>query len=436
MDKIAQLRARRTAGLDAMQAVLAAATAENRDLTTEESAKYEGLKAADDKTAQELDVLEDLERRKAAAAKPVAALPGATPALGVPAQPKAEGEKGLKFARMFRALAAANGVAYIAAQIAEKEWGESGLFANQNVGTGSAGGFLVEESVAGEIIELLRPASVVMSLSPIVMPMPAGNMTMNRQASGASANYIGEQQPVPATNVAFGQVKLSAKKLGALIPISNDLLRTASVQADRVVRDDLVAALAQRTDLAFIRGAGTEFSPKGLRFQTLGTAFATTHVLTQTGSTLANVTTDLGRLELALTGNDVPMTRAGWIMAPRTEMFLKNLRDGNGNIAFPEMATGTLRGFPYRKTTQIPVNLGGGTNESELYLADFAHVVVGEHMGIEVAMSTEAAYIDANATMQAAFSRDETVMRAIAQHDIGVRHLPAIAVLTGVTWTP
>jgi hypothetical protein len=55
-------------------------------------------------------------------------------------------------------------------------------------------------------------------------------------------------------------------------------------------------------------------------------------------------------------------------------------------------------------------------------------------MGIEVAMSTEAAYKDSSGVMQAAFSRDETLMRMIMQHDIGARHLPAIAVMTGLTW--
>jgi len=435
MDRIAQLRARRAGGLENMEQLLALAAAENRELTTEESAKYEALKAADDKLTAEIASLEDLERRKAAAAKPVAALPGVTAAPAVPAQPKAADEKGLKFARQFRCLAAAGGIPYVAAQIAES-WGESGLFANQNIATGSAGGFLVEEDVASEVIELLRPASVVMSLNPIVMPMPAGNMTMNRRATGSSAAYIGEQQPVPATGVTFGQVKLSARKLAALIPISNDLLRSAGVAADRIVRDDLVASLAQRGDLAFIRGAGTEFTPKGLRFQALGTSFATSHVLSQSGTTVAAVKSDLARMELALANADIPMLRPGWIMAPRTESFLKNLVDANNNPVFPEMDRGQLRGKPYRVTTQIPTNLGGGTNESEVYLADFAQVVVGEHMGIEVAMSTEAAYVDANSTMQAAFSRDETIMRAIQQHDIGVRHLAAVAVLTAVTWTP
>lgn len=433
MDRITALRARRAAGLEEIDTLLKTAGAENRDLTAEEQARYDALTAEDDQIAANIAREEDMERRRAAAARPVPALPGARPT--VPAQPKAEGEKGLRFARMFRALAAGGGIPYVAAQIAEAQWGESGLFANQNMGTGAAGGFLVPEDVSSEVIELLRPASVVMALSPQTVDMPAGNLTINRLATGAAASYIGEQTDTPATGVGFGQVKLSAKKLAALIPISNDLLRASGVAADRIVRDDLVVSLAQRMDLAFIRGAGTQFSPLGLRFQHTGTPFASTHVLGVTGSaTLADVTTNLGRLELALMNADVAMTRPGWLMAPRTMMFLQNLRDGNGNFAFPEVQLGQLRGKPFRVTTQIPTNLGGGTNETELYLADFAHVVVGEHMGIEVALSTEAAYRDASNNLQAAFSRDETVMRAIAQHDIGLRHLPAVAVLTGVTW--
>lgn len=432
MDRITALKARRAGIVDKMEALVAASGDDG--FTAEQQNEFDGFKAEDDKVAKLISEAEDVERRKAAAAKPAPALPGLAPT--VPAQPKAADEKGLKFARITRALAAARGIPYIAAQIAEQEWGDSGLFANQNTGSGAAGGFLISEDVSAEVIELLRPASVVMSLNPITMPMPSGNMTMNRLATGAAASYIGEQQNAPATGVAFGQVRLTAKKLAALIPMSNDLLRAASQAADRIVRDDLVAALAQRTDLAFLRGSGTQFSPKGLRFQNVGTAHEATHILTMTASpTLTTVTSDLARLELALMNADVPMTRAGWLMAPRVAMYIQNLRDANGNFAFPEMANGQLRGKPFRTTTQIPTNLGGGT-ESEIILADFAHVVVGEHMGIELAMSTEAAYVDANATMQAAFSRDETVMRAIQQHDLGVRHLPAVAVLTGVTWAP
>lgn len=404
------------------------------------------LNAAVDKP-EEFDRLEgeiasitaQIERHeKAIAAMATLTAPVNTPAPAAPSAPAAKApaqakEKGLRFGAAMRAVAAAGGDRAQAVAIAEG-WGQSGLFAQQSGQTGAGGGFLIPEDVSGELIELLRPASVIMSFNPVIMPMDNGNLTMNRINVGSTASYIGELQDIPSTGVQFGQLKLSSKKLAALVPISNDLLASASTQADAVVRDDMVLSLATRMDLAFIRGPGTQFSPLGLRNQLTGTAFEATNVIAANATVnLANVTTDLGKLELALLNANVPMNRPGWIMSPRVMMFLMNLRDGNGNYAFPEVMNGQLRGKPYRVTTQVPSNLGGGT-ESELYLADFAHVVVGEQQGIELAISNEAAYRDASSTMQASFSRDETVVRAIAKHDIAMRHLPAVAILTGVTW--
>lgn len=429
MDRITALRARRAGIIEQMEAVVASVP-EGADMTAEQTEQFNALRAQDDAVAAQITQAEDLERRRAAAARPLAPLPGVTPIATAPAAPV---EKGLAFARMTRTIAAAGGIPHVAVQIAEAN-GDSGLFANQNMGSGVAGGFLVPEDVSTEVIELLRPLSVVTAMRPRIVPMPNGNLTTNRRATGATFGYGGEQQDIGATGVTFGQVKLSAKKLSGLIPISNDLLRSASTAVDRMIRDDALADAAQMQDRFFLRGSGTDFAPKGLRWQTLGTSFETTHILTMTATPdLQKVTNDLGRLELALGNANVVFTGAHWVMSPRVAMYLTNLRDGNGNYAFPEMQDGQLRRKPVHITTEVPDNLGGGT-ESEIMLVHPAHVLVGEHMGIEIAMSTEAAYKDASGTMQAAFSRDETLLRMIMQHDIGLRHLPAVAVLTGVTW--
>lgn len=431
MDRITALRARRAGIIDQMEAIVAAVP-EGGDMTAEQTAEFTALRAQDDSVAAQITQAEDLERRRAASARPVAPLPGLTPAPAatVPAQPA---EKGLTFARMTRTIAAAGGIPHVAQQIAEAN-GDGALFANQNMGSGVAGGFLVPEDVSTEVIELLRPLSVVTAMGPRIVPMPNGNLTTNRRATGATFSYGGEQQDIGATGYTYGQVKLSAKKLSGLVPISNDLLRSASTAVDRMVRDDTLADAAQIQDRFFLRGSGTDFAPKGLRWQTLGTSFETTHVLTMTATPdLQKVTNDLGRLELALGNANVVFTGAHWVMSPRVAMYLTNLRDGNGNLAFPEMQDGQLRRKPVHITTEIPDNLGGGT-ESEIMLVHPGHVLVGEHMGIEIAMSTEAAYKDASGTMQAAFSRDETLLRMIMQHDIGLRHLPAVSILTGVTW--
>lgn len=417
---IQALREQRAEKVKALQAAV-----DNAELFASIEAEIADLDAKIDRHQK---AIEAAARLQAPANDPVAATPVATGK--APAQVK---EKGLRFGAAMRALAAAGGSREGAVAIAEG-WGHSALFAQQSGVTGGAGGFLIPEDVSGELIELLRPASVVLSFNPVIMPMDNGNLTMNRINVGATASYVGELQDAPATGVQFGQLKLSSKKLAALVPISNDLLQSASTQADAVVRDDLILSLGTRMDLGFIRGAGTQFSPLGMRNQLIGTAFEATNIHAANATVnLVNVTTDLGKLELSLLNANVPMTRPGWIMSPRVMMFLWNLRDGNGNYAFPEMQNGQLRGKPYRTTTQVPSNLGGGT-ESEIYLADFAHVVVGEQQGIELAISQEAAYRDAGNTVQAAFSRDETVVRAIAKHDFALRHLPAIAILTGVTW--
>lgn len=431
MDRILELRARRAGILEQMEAIVAAADTD-AGLSEEQQSQFDALKAQDDSVVAQLSTLEDLERRRAAAATPIAPLPGATPAphATVPAQPA---EKGMTFAKMTRTLAAAGGNGFLAQQIAEAN-GDSGLFANQNMSNDPQGGFLVPEDVSSEIIELLRPASIVRAMGSRVIPLPNGNLTTNRRATGANFGYIGEQQDTPATGYTYGQMKLSAKKLAGIVPISNDLLRASGTSVDRLIRDDIVADAAQIEDRFFLRGAGTENSPRGLRFQHTGTSFVSTHVLTMTATPdLQKVDNDLGRLELALANFNVPYSGAHWIMSPRVAMFLTNLRDGNGNKVYPEMGQGQLRGKPVHQTTEIPNNLGGGT-ESEIMLAHPQHVAIGEHLGIELALSTEAAYKDGDGNMQAAFSRDETLMRMIMQHDLGLRHLPAVSILTGVTW--
>ena len=76
--------------------------------------------------------------------------------------------------------------------------------------------------------------------------------------------------------------------------------------------------------------------------------------------TLVPVTQDLGRQELDLKQANLMMTKAGWIVSPRTKNSLMNLRDGLGNLVYaPQMAQGRLRGNPFKATTQVSNALQG-----------------------------------------------------------------------------
>lgn len=353
--------------------------------------------------------------------------------------------KGTDASRAMLALAACRGSKREAADFVEKHYGRSGLTVARALTTsiGSAGGFLVPDSMSTEVIELLRPESVVMSLGPNIIPMPTGNFSMGRMSGGANAAYVGETNNIAASQQTFGKMQLSAKKLAALVPMSNDMIRFPSVAVDTIVRNDMIAAIAQYGDFAFIRGTGTQYSPKGFRYLAADPVLGGLNVISATPApSLTAVTTDLGNLELALANANVKMRKPGWIMSQRTRNYLFNLRDGLGNQVFEkEMSMGMLRGKPFRATSQIPNNLAAvdgnavqTVDGSEVYMADFAEVYIGEAYGLEIDVFPGGAYVDATGALVSGISTDETVMRAIVQHDINMRQQPAVAVLTGARW--
>lgn len=345
------------------------------------------------------------------------------------------------FGAYVRALAGARNDKDKAIKIA-RSWGyadvatalEKSVEKAMSAGDPLGGGFLVPTEFSQEVIELLRASGVVRSLNPLTMPMPTGSVKVPRITSGSTASYIGENANITKSELKTGQLTLTWKKLAALVPVSNDLIRYSSPSSDTIVRDDMLRALSAREDLAFIRGTGLEGTPMGLKnWIHPDNQFAATGGAV----TLANVTTDLGNaLKLIMDANITLIVnqgatggvdvRPGWIFSPRTWKYLTTVQTTIGSYAFrDEMLRGTLWGFPYRVTTQC--------ENTTVYFGAFAHAVIGEAMGITVDASSEAAYHDGT-NVVAAFSQDQTVIRVIAEHDFALRHDKAFVLITGVTW--
>lgn len=330
--------------------------------------------------------------------------------------------------RLLRALAGGRGDPARAADFAAKTWNDGYTAKALAAGVGSAGGYLVPEVQALEVVELLRKASAVRRLGPTVVPMPHGTLLMAKLTGGAQADYLGENTAITPSLPSFGQIRLTARKLAALVPISNDLIRYSAPAADQVVRDDLVTALAEREDLAFLYGnpTGAGNDPKGIRHWVLPA-----QEIPSSGATVDDMVADLAQLVLALQEGKARMLRPAWIMAPRTLQALMAVRDGSGHFVFrPELQNGTLNGYPVATSLHVPV-----APSSEILLVDMADVLIGEATGLLIDASGEAAYPSGGSVIPA-FGLDQTVIRCVTAHDLALRHEAAVAVLTGVTWTP
>lgn len=416
--KLTELRAKRASLVEKMTA-LAGADA----MTAEQIKEFDGYDAEVKALDSHIDTATKAQAAAAASALPVEGQPA--PA----AQPK---EKLYPVGSMVKAFYHAGGNAMLAAQWAEKNLGESHPVTKAlNTSTAAAGGATVPEDFANQIIELLRPQTVVRASGPIVIPMPRGTMRMGKQTGGVTGSYGAEGAIMPAQQPSVGDIVATFKKLTVKVPISNDWLRYSSPATDGLVQNDIVLGLARTEDLAFIRGDGTADWPKGLRNIALpGNLIPSTAVFN-----LTTVDSELSQAILALEQANVPMLNPGWIFHPRIKQFLLTLKNSNGFYVYRDemVNNGTLRGYPFKTTTQVPVNLTDGT-QTEVYLVDWSQALIFDALALSVGMSQDASYTDAAGQQRNAFERDETLIRAIAEHDFHLRHDEAVGIITGVKW--
>ncbi|MDH4873023.1 phage major capsid protein [Pseudomonas sp. BN515] len=433
MSLVLQMRSER-AQLNTQLQALAKIEADGGALSADQLKEFAELEAKINDLSAKISRAEAAERLAAASAVPVneSAAGNNSPPANISGPFNQATAPGVAMAQMVRLLAQAKGNQQQAAELAKSGGYGADVHMALSTVTPGAGGVLVPTNFSGSMIESLRPRSVVRRMGAVSLPLNNGNLTLPRVIGNTSVTYIGTETDIPLTDMQFGDLKLSAKKAAAIVPISNDLLAYAGVnpRVDAQVTADLSVSMALSEDLHFIRGSGVAPLPKGLRYWA-----PAGHVIPQpAGLTLADIDNFLGALMLRLEVANVDMSSCGWLLHPRSVRWLQSLRDGNGNKAYPEIDAGNLKGYPLALTTQIPTNLGVGGDESEIYFVNFADCYIGEEETLEIAISTEAAYKDGGGNMVSAFQRDQTLIRVISKHDFGPRHPESISVGTAVTW--
>jgi HK97 family phage major capsid protein len=469
MTKIAELVAQRARAFDEFKTL-----AEKSTLSEAELAEYETKKRAVTDLDAQIVRAKEAQALSAATAQPVAGQdnPPAKVAATVE-EDRYIKERSLVIGGAAKMMAYGGGNLFNARQASHEVYGESHPVTRALVAsTGPAGGFIVPPDYMNEVIELLRPAAVVRGSNPRVIPMPRGTMTLPGQASPATATYGTEGTPLASSQQTLKQIVASFKKLTALVPISNDLMRYADPAIDALVRDDLVEVIALREDLAFLLGDGTQAAPMGF------TGFANAWAVSQGGtagvwsSTADSTAAVNGAANSALIGQNggnfitsnetysettvvneltgminrldtanVGDKRRMWFMHPRTYNYLFGLLNGLGLYVFrDELSKGTLYGYPFKKTTQIPTNIWDttGTNKdcSFIILAEMTEAMILDSMSLELAVSREGTYTDANGNTVSAFQYDQTLIRAITEHDFQLRHDAGCSVLQFVRWAP
>lgn len=388
--KLRELQARKAAHVQAMRAITNLADTESRDLTAEEVAQFDGLKAQADATNAAID-------RETALIAEEARL-GIQSAVGVVVTDRAadDPKRGFKsfgeFASAVRNAGMKGGVLDQRLQI-----GAAAPSTYGGEAVGADGGFLVPPEYSREIFNLsltedsLLPLTDGLEVQGNSMVFPKDETTP-WGTNGVRAYWQAEAGVVTATKPVFGTATLRLHKLMALVPLTDELLADANALSG-YLPNLLSRSIRWKTNEAILFGSGNgtplgAFTGSAAVVQAKESGQATQTVA------LNNVTKMIARLPPG------SFPRAQWLVGPDTLPALFGLTLGNYPIYLPvsqgaqASPYGTLMGRPII----VSQHAAAFSAQGDIILVDMSYYrTITAAGGIQMASSMHL-YFDADAT--------------------------------------
>jgi HK97 family phage major capsid protein len=244
-----------------------------------------------------------------------------------------------------------------------------------------------ETSVYADFVEYLRPRTIIGRFGndgiPSLRRVPF-RVPLIGQSSGGAGYWVGEGNAKPLTKFDFSRTTMQPLKVANIAILTMEAVRDSSPSADALVRDQLVAALAERMDIDFIdpdKAAGTD-SPASI---TNGVA-----EISSTGSDADAIRADVRALWAPfIAANNAPTT-AVYIMSATTALALSLMQNALGQSEFPGITIngGTFLGIPVIVSEHLANN--GGSAGGVVALVNANDIYFSDEGGFQVDLSMEA----------------------------------------------
>ncbi|WP_027995407.1 phage major capsid protein [Simplicispira psychrophila] len=270
--------------------------------------------------------------------------------------------------------------------------------------TTTAAGVVPPDFRPDQFVGLLRNSMVVQSLGARVLPGLRGDVTIPRQATTSSAQWLAEGDALTDSGLTFNSINLRPKHVGAITELSRQLLQQSNPAIEQLVRDDFINVVSLAVDKAMIHGDGVK-EPKGLLTAATGTG---------TLATLSWATVLAVLQGLALKN----ITPNAWLTHPEVATVLrKTLREAG--LPGYLLDGGQLAGVPVAVTNQL-AKKAGTPAKGRMILGDFSEMFLGTWGSLDVVTNLYA---------EGPFSRGAVQVRILTTLDMVPRREDAFVVI-------
>lgn len=274
--------------------------------------------------------------------------------------------------------------------------------------TGAAGGYLVPDELYKEIVGLAYEKSVVL---PRARHFPMKSDTLNIPARGTAPNVYWVDQGAQITldtAMNFGQKTLSAKKLAAIVAVTDELLADSVVDLVDYINAEVAEQFALEFDNQALTGTGSPIT--GI----LGDSNVNTVTMATGKTAFTDMTADdLSKMIDAL--QSVALPGASFILHRTILGHVRTLKDSNNNYIWAPPAgnqPATIWSYPYLLSDKMPALSETAADTAFVIFGNLKYFFVGERAEMKADLSTEAAVTDGG-TLKSAYEYDWTLLRFI-----------------------
>ena len=325
-------------------------------LSEEDSKTYDALEAEVVNLGKEIKRLERQEQIDAEMRKPTS-----QPILGTPATPDNQTKTG---------TASAEYTAAFWNNIRNRNWID--VRNDLQVGTDTEGGFLVPDEFKKKLISALEEENVFRPLATKIQTS-SGDRKIPVITQKGEATWMEEEEAYTLSDDAFGQIALSAYKVGTAIKISEELLNDSVFDLPSYIAKEFARRIGTKEEEAFLIGDG-KGKPTGIFAATGGAENGAT-------TTGAAITFD-DVIELFYSLKSPYRKKAVWVLNEQTVKALRKIKDNTGNFIWqPSVSAGlpdTILNRPYVTSVYAPTIAAGA---KAIAFGDYSYYWVADRQG-------------------------------------------------------
>jgi hypothetical protein len=279
----------------------------------------------------------------------------------------------------------------------------------------AAGALVSEDFLGGSFIELLRNKTLLTQLGVGTLSGLVGNVAIPRQSGAATAYWLAEGADVPASDQAFAQVGATPRRLAAQTAFTKQLLAQSSLDAEALIRDDLMRVIAIAKDLAGIQGTGGA-QPLGILNGPLAASGQAPNILGTVTFGAAPTWANIVAFETAIETGNADIGTMQWLTNPT----VKNKWKTTVKVAnYPVFLVGDdnrAAGYPVNVTNQVGTS---GTFANRAIFGAWGQAMFCDWAGMDVVVDPYT---------QAASNKIVVTLNMFS--DFIVRHWPSFAIST------